>query len=437
MASTEQDHPINSDNDDDGFEPPEDIDQSDDSRRGGKGTKRRRRSFDEPEDASGSSSKRPRPSKSQAAAAAAVSSSRKRKGKGYAVPKSKVPEWAKEAQVALQLLIRILLGCLTQNLLPKADVKALMNTFDARFAENVNLVNNIEDLVNRAVPAMDKALDAHNAALREHATSSSRIAGYAVQVDISHLALAFGLIAKAGLTAWAPDILGSFVFGYMAKLVRKNLRRPGSVAVDQANNPIYGRRKRLGKARYKHLKAEGFRDTVVRLAEEVECHSDDEAVPVAAVVQSGITHFIRKKPGRNDQVTTLLRDTQKGWNDQCLRAGKRTARVGIDRAEATPPKGPSLISYKLPKYVPIDFFTPEFFNALTVKERDMYRDNGIALPLASAYNPVQNWKTLDEEEFMDKYGNDVLKLYKIPTEEEVENAMSEEDFDLDNDSGAE
>ncbi|KAK6967171.1 hypothetical protein R3P38DRAFT_3337469 [Favolaschia claudopus] len=431
---------MNSDNDDDGFEPPEDVDPSDDSRQGGKGRKRRRQSSDEPGDAGESSSKRPRPSKSQPAAA--VSSSRKRKGKGYAVPKSKVPEWAKEAQVALQLLIRILLGCLTQNSLPKADVKALISTFEARFAENVNLVDNIEDLVNRAVPAMDKALDAHNAALREHSTSSSRIAGYAVQVDIAHLALAFGLIAKAGLTAWAPDILGppdslSFVFGYMTKLVRKNLRRPGSVAVDQANNPIYGRRKRLGKARYKQLKAQGFRDTVVRLAEEVECHSDDEAVPVAAAVQNGITHFIRTKPGRNDQVTTLLRDTQKGWNDQCLRAGKRTARVGIDRAEATPPKGPSLISYKLPKNVPIDFFTPEFFNALTVKERDMYRDNGIALPLASAYDPIQNWKTLDEQEFMDKYGNDVLKLYKIPTEEEVENAMSEEDFDLDDDSGAE
>jgi len=53
-------------------------------------------------------------------------------------------------------------------------------------------------------------------------------------------------------------------------------------------------------------------------------------------------------------------------------------------------------------------------------------DNGIALPLPAKMDPTTDWKTLSEDQFMKRYGNEVLKLYKLPTEEELANAMSDE-----------
>ncbi|KAF7349138.1 hypothetical protein MVEN_01436000 [Mycena venus] len=348
----------------------------------------------------------------------------KRKGKSYSMPLAKVPERAKGTRVALQLHSRLLTGCLSQNALPRADVKDLIAVFDQRFEGVPNIVDHVEELAQRTAPEMTKALEVHNAAVRELAKGTSRIAAQAVQVDVSHLAMAFGFVAKAGLTA-------SFIFGYFTKLVRKDLRRPGSVEEDNALNPVYSRRLRLGKACYKQLKSEGFRQAVLRLAYEVECHSDDEAAPPQTVTR-GVTHLINGKEGHNKQVTTLLRGAQERWNAVCARAGKRIARVGIDRQEDNLPRGPSLVSHKLPKDVPIDFFTPEFFNALTIKEQAMYMDNGIALLLPESFEPVKDWKTLDEKEFMEKFGNKVLELYQLLTEEEIENAMDE---DSDDDAG--
>jgi hypothetical protein len=84
----------------------------------------------------------------------------------------------------------------------------------------------------------------------------------------------------------------------------------------------------------------------------------------------------------------------------------------------------------LPDDVPIDFFSPEFYNALTVKERARYVNTGVAFPLASiAFDKAHaEWKTMGKKDFMKKYGKDVLKQYQIPSAEEI-NALPDSDAD--------
>jgi hypothetical protein len=81
----------------------------------------------------------------------------------------------------------------------------------------------------------------------------------------------------------------------------------------------------------------------------------------------------------------------------------------------------SNIGVILPADVPIDFFTPEFYNALSVKECAQYVDTGVAFPLADfAFDEVhEDWKTMGKKEFMEMYGNDVLEQYNIPSPEEI------------------
>jgi hypothetical protein len=73
-----------------------------------------------------------------------------------------------------------------------------------------------------------------------------------------------------------------------------------------------------------------------------------------------------------------------------------------------------------PKEVPIDYFSPLYFNNfLSAKEQYMYAKNGVALPLEEHCEDVTEWKNLSEDDFMDLYSNDVLKQYNIPTAEEI------------------
>ena len=87
-----------------------------------------------------------------------------------------------------------------------------------------------------------------------------------------------------------------------------------------------------------------------------------------------------------------------------------------------PGLGPSELSQALPQKVPVDYFSPEFFNNLSVRERAGYAKNGVALPTAEfcqSLEDVEKWKTLETEEFMARYGNAKLALYKLPTAAEL------------------
>src|SRR5258708_3899895 len=92
------------------------------------------------------------------------------------------------------------------------------------------------------------------------------------------------------------------------------------------------------------------------------------------------------------------------------------------REDPEPPIDSKLTA--MPESVPIDWFEPEAWNSFTVRERFEYSEGGIAvgLPLETHCDTLAKctaWKNLPEEEFMEKYGNDVLAQYHMPTDEEI------------------
>ncbi|KAG6912229.1 hypothetical protein DXG01_016204, partial [Tephrocybe rancida] len=80
-----------------------------------------------------------------------------------------------------------------------------------------------------------------------------------------------------------------------------------------------------------------------------------------------------------------------------------------------------------PKDVPIDFFSPDYWNnIMTVRERaDCRAADGtyhVALPLeefCGSWKECAKWKNLSDADFMERYGKEVLKEYDLPTEEEL------------------
>jgi hypothetical protein len=80
------------------------------------------------------------------------------------------------------------------------------------------------------------------------------------------------------------------------------------------------------------------------------------------------------------------------------------------------------LSKILPLNIPIDFWDPKFYNEeLDVHEKALYIGTGVAFPLAQFCNSNDHadWAKMPAKEFMKKYGDDVLKQYNIPTEEEL------------------
>ena len=108
------------------------------------------------------------------------------------------------------------------------------------------------------------------------------------------------------------------------------------------------------------------------------------------------------------------------------------------REDPEPPIDSTLTA--MPESVPIDWFEPDAWNSFTVRERVEYSAGGIAvgLPLETYCDTLAKcaaWKNLPEEEFMEKYGNDVLAQYHMPTDAEIaqleEYEAGEEDEEID------
>ncbi|KAJ7836784.1 hypothetical protein B0H14DRAFT_3460508 [Mycena olivaceomarginata] len=65
-----------------------------------------------------------------------------------------------------------------------------------------------------------------------------------------------------------------------------------------------------------------------------------------------------------------------------------------------------------PTNVPIDYFSPQFFNDLSVWDRAIYMNNGVALPTAEhcqTWTDIAKWKGLGKVDFMAQYGKANLR----------------------------
>ncbi|KAF9063628.1 hypothetical protein BDP27DRAFT_1426711 [Rhodocollybia butyracea] len=357
-----------------------------------------------------------------------------KKGKReWTVPSSQIPKKAQGLKRALDLHIRILWRLFTQDDVPPPVAGTIIENFQERFKSSDDIRAHIDDLISAAIPPSRDAQDAvadccckrwapdvlgtvesmYNA-LHEHlALSTFKVIaasfGYTfMNVDLSFLQN-HGFLVK---------LYRSFVFGHMADKARRESKTPGRVASDNLMVNVYKRRNKTRETRVKQLRDDGFNPAVVRLAQQNEAHSDDERDPNSAPDHD--RYLIHEKEGRSTLVTALFRETDERYR----KAFQRRTGTRVDRTRFVPdvPIGDSKIT-RYPNDVPIDYFEPEYFNQMSVRERATYMQNGIALPKPEFCNTsaeISAWKNLPEDEFMDKYGNAKLALYNIPTRAELE-----------------
>ncbi|KAJ7757365.1 hypothetical protein DFH07DRAFT_711478, partial [Mycena maculata] len=217
------------------------------------------------------------------------------------------------------------------------------------------------------------------------------------RIPETHLGTVFTMILKTGLQGFCPDLEG----------------------------PVQSRYNQL----HRHLAVSGFQflsasfalcalDVNPKVAENTTllCDMYDNYI-YGTLAQK--TKMERRRPG------SLAQSIKNGVEY------KGCARVGVPFFSPLPPKPriridplppASQIGSILPPDVPVDSFTPEFFNALTLKERARYTNTGVAFPLKefAFHEEHANWKKMGKKDFMFVYGNDVLAQYDIPSAEDID-----------------
>ncbi|KAE9397902.1 hypothetical protein BT96DRAFT_995334 [Gymnopus androsaceus JB14] len=191
----------------------------------------------------------------------------------------------------------------------------------------------------------------------------------------------------------------------MAEKARKEGKATGGVAMENERRNMYRHRNHL-------------RET----PEENEGHSEDEHDPN----HNGEQYLIHEKEGCNSVMTSFFRLEDQRYQ----KASKQRTGAHTDRIRVEPAVQIAATVTRFPSNVPIDYFEPSFFNQMS--------DNGVALPIPEICadgSRIAEWKNLPYNEFMEKFGNDTLKMYNLPTEAELEqlqeynDEISDEDED--------
>ncbi|KAJ6499741.1 hypothetical protein C8R47DRAFT_971658 [Mycena vitilis] len=275
------------------------------------------------------------------------------------------------------------------------------------------------------------------------------IAANIAQVGEQHLQLIFSTILSAGLVQWRPDIIGG-TFDSLYNLAHENIAINTFQQVAGAHGYV-----RIGpdltrlrdaaflrKLYRNSILADGWPQGVAALVAEPYANSDDEFDSETQ------TYTIKPKNARGANATNFIRGTvDPGCKKMKTTQGQFRGRIRVIVPDAEPTK----ISERLPDDVPLDWFNPAVFNEYPARLRAKYRNKGVVLPAARHWVNGQvpdRFKTMDDTYFMERYGDEVLALYRLPTDEEIaqmrENGEDpdesqnhrddgEEDFDLDDD----
>ncbi|KAJ7032234.1 hypothetical protein C8F04DRAFT_1359439 [Mycena alexandri] len=384
-----------------------------------------------------------------------------------------VPPHAKTTQTAFQRFICGISGVLKQSdVLPSAT--EARKHYDKRFDADIDdMHEHMRNLVNESRTAVSAARDFATKLIRDAKLITGPIANDIARIPETHLATVFTMIQKAGLKGFCPDLEGpvqskynqlhrhlavsgfqflsssfalaaldvnasvaedtellgdmydGYAYGRLATKTKMERRRPGSLTKSLQNSAEYKARSRLADTRFKTANRLELRKPVQRMANITESHSDDEHHPQHSLV--------RKKPGRNPIMGRFYREeldvSAEEYRTRNAKAGQRAPKP---RTRQDPLLPASYFGKILPPDVPVDFFTPEFYNGLTLKERARYANTGVAFPLPKVvFDPAHaNWRYLGKKDFMDKYGYDVLEQYDIPSAEEID-AIPESDVEDD------
>ncbi|RDB22349.1 hypothetical protein Hypma_010544 [Hypsizygus marmoreus] len=383
--------------------------------------------------------------------------------------KGEVPNEAMKTKSALELHLRILWQLPDQTTVPPKVTMADKVPFNQRFSNEAQVRTSVTASLDQNSNTLQQARTRVSTFLGSLPTGSI-ISNNIKRVPEAHLLLIFQSVACLGLQQWAPDILSgdpesmynllhehialttfeqvssafgyahtgidlsfihnfalmrklyrSFVYSYMYNIAKSEDKNPGSVAKGKQMTTVWKRRSTLANGRTEVFKSHGFNKRVVALSIETESHSDDELEGDPNSIES--VYHIKEKEGRSGKVTRFFRmaDLQRRQTAKGKRGHYKPERSRID----PPMPKPSALTVR-PQQVPIDWFEPTYWNTvLTVRERLDYIQDGtyVALPkeeFCQTWAQCAAWKNLPLKEFMATYGNEVLKEYQMPTEEEIE-----------------
>ncbi|KAJ7910540.1 hypothetical protein B0H13DRAFT_2329236 [Mycena leptocephala] len=362
---------------------------------------------------------------------------RARRRNPHGIAPDDVDDKAKPTQRAFQRHIRMAAGLLIADaVLEPAD--DYIDHYDKRFNESDDMEGLMRQIVAEAKKPNKDAQKRAERLIRDAkviARGEGEQPGQYGQIakDISlmpaeHIAFFYSAVIRSGLKAFHPDVFGpthstynqlhrhlavstfrsiagwygytalnvsltiaddyhllsemydNFMFGTIKTNSHKENNSPGSLSKALDTSKVDKRRIQLCVRRYKEAKARGYRKPILRLLKVKAAHSDDERPPGGDA---------KKKKGLNICTRT---------------AGARLLPLSVPemRTVTDPPTPSSALSRVLPVGVPIDFWDPKFYN----KELDV-QEKAI------------KWAKMPAKEFMEKYGNEVLAQYNLPTPEEI------------------
>ncbi|KAJ3865337.1 hypothetical protein EV359DRAFT_63227 [Lentinula novae-zelandiae] len=383
----------------------------------------------------------------------------KKKSDMYHIKSEDIPEDARGLKRAFEIHIRILWNSVSENVAPETPSNIDIANFRQRFSNRQEVD---EVLKKPKVSLSHESLEAVESLRRTCQIDPGTIASAIAQVDDHSLRMTFSVISLFGVAKWRPDVLGAsptslynltmesiaissfelglqshgyvyfepnleyihntaflrqiyrnYVYSHLKKQILKESREKGKLASDAV--------KRLMKARIKYARDSGFNDRLKSLIAEPECNSEDEDA------DDGSLHILVKNLRSENATHFIKHDIDKGIRTVADLTGSNRHSYRKKPRKLHPSNKKSIFR-KLPKYCALDWFIPEQFNSLPPQIRKRYVNAKIALPSLDKRKKlkVADWAFLLEEDFMKKYGNEVQKLYKFPTEEEL-NAMDPDD----------
>ncbi|KAJ7181441.1 hypothetical protein C8R43DRAFT_838998, partial [Mycena crocata] len=311
---------------------------------------------------------------------------------------------------ALQLHIRILWRLFTAESIPNSPSNITIAAFQQRFTSAAELEVFMKTLTYKHKDTSTAVRDLRLSLLGKRGI----IARNVTQIDEVYLHTIFSAVLQFGLIEWCPDILASdanSMYNSAHELIA--LRTFQQVAASHAYVRLGPNLTNLGDMA---LLRQWYRNFVFSYmykkarAETLEPGSSTR-------LGNSTVYLVKKKVARNPNVKKFFR-----WVDE-ERAKVSSASNGTGVEERTreddPDDAESSISRRFPKRAPLDWFDPEYFNSLPANLRARYRKGGISLPLPQHWQNT-DFQTMADAEFMEKYGNEVLKLYKLPTKEELD-----------------
>ncbi|KAJ7205122.1 hypothetical protein B0H12DRAFT_1035122, partial [Mycena haematopus] len=317
---------------------------------------------------------------------------------------------------ALHLHLRISMRLLSQSEVPKHLTVAEMALFEKRFSSSDDIEAQLSVIISKAIPPSSSQYTQISSTLRSIRTGSSQTAKDASRIGDHHLRVIFNAIATAGLREFTPDVLGNPETMY--NLIHEHLALHTFCTI--ASAWAYSSTYKIDMALLQdyNLLRSLYRSFIYGYLREKTGQEDrNPGSPDLTTSGSKLQYLIHKKEGRDPAVTGLFRYADRlVQQNPCTHGGTRSIHN----------------LYPLPKGVPVDFFTPEFFNKLSVRERAQYVAVGVRLPPAEfcqTWEEIEKWKALSQSEFMTKYGDTKLAGYNIPSYAELDRLAKEDAMD--------